>query len=106
MNVYEGMYIFPEDVNDDVLEDGIKAAREEIEKLGGQVDSVTRLGRRGFARMLRKKEAGLYVVIGFQLDGDKVQALNNRYKLTDKIFRTQIVRVRQTETAEPAATEA
>lgn len=106
MNLYEGLYIFPEGAEEEALEDGVKLAREEIEKLGGAVESVTRLGKRAFARELDRQSSGVFVVILFRLDGDKIKALNARYKLTDKIFRTQIVRVRersgeeQTETAD------
>lgn len=101
MNEYEGMFIFPESLKDEVLEEQLGHVRAEIEKLGGAVDSVTRLGKRNFARLLaRRHSAGHYVVILFRLAGDRVSALRERLKLGGEVFRVQILR------REPAAAAA
>ncbi len=93
MNEYEGMFIFPESLNDEALETGIGRVRGEIEKLGGAVDSVTRLGKRAFARPLaRRHTAGYYVVINFKLAGDQIAPLRERLKLGGEVFRFQFVR--------------
>lgn len=104
MNSYEGMYIFPGDLGEDELEAAVKVARDEIEKLGGAVQSVTKLGKRALARKLEKHESGHFFVITFELEGDRVQDLNNRYKLTDEVFRVQIVRAPKPK-SEPAAAQ-
>ena len=93
MNYYEGMFIFPEDCKDDRLDEALNKVKEEIQNLGGQVDSVTRIGRRGFARPMKKKTAGQYVVMGLQIDGTKLTALHNRLNLkNDEVFRVQFVK--------------
>jgi len=92
LKTYEGMFIFVESLKDDALEAAIKDVRDEIEKLGGNVDNTARLGRRTFARLQAKHhKAGHYVVFGFQMDPLKVQALNARIKLKDDVLRVQIV---------------
>lgn len=100
MNRYEGLYIFPESVREEALDDVLGRAKEEIEKLGGQVDSTIRLGRRTFARRMNKQGAGYYAVISFTLAGDKVGALQERYKLAGEVFRVQINRAPEPEEAE------
>lgn len=91
MSMYEGMFIFPKALSDESLEEVIGAVSEEITKLGGTVKSATRLGRRPFARPLKKQDSGHYAVIVFELDGRSISALKARYKLMDSIMRVQIV---------------
>jgi ribosomal protein S6 len=59
--MYEGLFIFPEMLEDEQLDQAIDAVKTEIEKLGGSLESSTRLGKRSFARPMRKKKAGIYV---------------------------------------------
>lgn len=100
MNLYEGMYIFPEEMEEDAIEESIKKVAKEIERFGGNVKSTARLGKRKFARRIEKRDYGYYVVMTFELDGQKVQPLKKRYGLFDDLLRVQIVRA---ESEEPAA---
>lgn len=102
MNKYEAMIIYPESLKDEALEAAFEKVAGEIEKLGGTVENKTRLGRRSFARPLKKHTGGQYAVIGFFLDGAKVAALQARFRLNEEIFRVQIVRA--TEAPVEAAT--
>ncbi len=92
MKRYEGMFIFPERMKEEPLEAAIKAVNNEIEKAGGTVTATTRLGRRGFARRLKRETAGHYVVITFELDPAKLQPLSERWRLMSDLFRFQVVR--------------
>lgn len=92
MNKYEAMIILPESVKDSELEAELDRAAEEIKKLGGTIESKTRLGKRAFARKMGKQESGHYVIVTFSLDADKIQPLLARYKLTDNVFRVQILK--------------
>lgn len=100
MNQYEGMFIFPETIREEGLEEVVGHAKAEIEKLGGAVLSTIRLGKRTFARCLRKQGSGHYVVIGFQLGADRVSALQERFKLAGETFRVQINRASESPKAE------
>jgi len=102
MSKYEAMIIFPESMKDKELADTFEAVAGEIEKLGGIVENKTRLGRRAFARPMKKHVAGQYAVLGFSLGGDKIAPLRARLKLNEEIFRVQIVRA----TEVPAETAA
>lgn len=91
MKKYEAMIIFREDLKDTDWDGAVELVRAEIEKLGGKVASSTRLGKREFARPMQKQQAGHYGLIAFQLDGDKVAALQARLKLDEQVFRVQVV---------------
>ncbi|MGE4488658.1 MAG: 30S ribosomal protein S6 [Kiritimatiellales bacterium] len=97
--MYEGLFIFPEMLEDEQLDQAIDAVKTEIEKLGGSLESSTRLGKRSFARPMRKKKAGIYVVIMFRLGGGQIDALKHRLKLATNVFRAQFMKKEETEAA-------
>ena len=97
MNKYEAMFIFPESLKN--VEEALENARGEIKKYGGEVESATRLGKRMFARKLKKQEAGQYVIVTFQLPADRVKTLITRFKMNEEIFRVQIIRAPATTAA-------
>ncbi len=88
---YEGLFIFPETLDEAQLDQAIEAVKTELEKLGGKLESSTRLGKRPFARPLRKKKGGFYVVIMFRLDGAQIDAFKHRLKLATNVFRAQFI---------------
>ncbi len=92
MNRYEAMFILPESIPDEELKDVMESLCDEIKKLDGEIESQTRLGKRPFAKKLKKDAAGHYAIVTFKLPGEKVAALQARYKLNERIFRVQIVR--------------
>jgi len=103
LNRYEGMFIFAADVGADDVDAALEEVTNEIKKLEGEVESATRLGKKSFARPLKKQEAGQYAVVHFRFDGKRLDALRARYKLNEKVLRTQIVRLQeQEEVGEPA----
>jgi len=99
MNLYEGMFIFPDRLKEEEIDGVLKIARGEIERLGGVVVSATRLGRRAFARPIRKTNNGHYAVVSFECGPDKIPSLHARFKLNEDVLRVQFVRAQ----AEPAA---
>ena len=89
--LYEGLFIFPETLDEEGLDQAIEGVKEELEKLGGAIESTTRMGKKAFARPLKKQKAGLYVVMMFNIDGTKLDAFKARLKLTTNVFRHQFV---------------
>jgi len=87
---YEGLIILSQPVDEQTLEDKLDKIRAEITKQGGAVEHTTRMGRQTFARRLKKKDAGFYVLITFTLDPAKIATLHERYKLNEDVFRVQI----------------
>ena len=95
MRTYEALVIFPETLKDDAVGTAVNRVRTEIDKLGGRVSAATVLGKRQFSRTLKKLEAGHYVRVTFDLEPDKLVALQARYRLIEQVFRVQIVRQEQ-----------
>ena len=94
MKKYDGLYIFAGQAKDDVLEGQIAKAVAEVTRLGGNILSQEVLGKRAFARPMRKRESGVYVQVRFELDPpSKVSELVNRYRLVEEVFRVQILAV-------------
>jgi len=93
MNKYEAMIIFPDSLKEESLDEALEKVAAEIEKSGGTVNAKTRIGRRSFARPMDKQTGGQYMVLTFQLEGEKIAALQARFKLNEDIFRAQVVRV-------------
>ncbi|MDZ8119003.1 30S ribosomal protein S6 [Pontiella agarivorans] len=102
MNTYEGLFIFPEALDEEGLDQAIGRVKEELEKLGGSIDSAVRMGKKTFARALKKQKAGLYVNITFKLEGEKVDTFKSRLKLTTNVFRHQFVVAEGAEVAQEA----
>lgn len=93
MKTYDGLYIFASSAKDDVLDKHLERARGEITRLGGNVLKMETLGKRAFARAMRKRDSGIYVKIRFELDPAQVATLNARYLLIEEVFRVQILAV-------------
>jgi ribosomal protein S6 len=100
--LYEGLFIFPDGLAEEGLDQAIDRVKEELEKLGGTIESTTRMGKKTFARPLKKQKAGLYVVIMFNLEGTKIDAFKARLKLTTNVFRHQFVEASVVEAAQEA----
>ena len=100
--LYEGLFIFPETLDEEGLDLSVARVKEELEKLGGTLESTTRMGKKNFARPLKKQKAGFYVVLMFKLEGAKIDALKQRLKLSTNVFRAQFVVATESEVAQEA----
>jgi len=87
---YEGLIILSQPVDEQTLEDKLDKIRAEITKQGGAVEHTTRMGRQTFARRLKKKDTGFYILLTFTLEPAKITTLLERYKLNEDVFRVQI----------------
>ena len=93
MKKYDALYIFVGVSKDDALEANLAKALGEISRLGGNVIAQDSLGRRTFARPMKKRESGVYVKVRFELDPSKLEELVNRYHLVEEVFRVQFLAV-------------
>jgi small subunit ribosomal protein S6 len=95
--LYEGLFIFPETMDEEALEMGIARVKEELEALGGSLESTTRVGKKNFARPMNKQKAGHYVVMMIKIDGSQLVAFKKRLTLASDVFRSQIVLAEEVE---------
>ncbi|OVE82489.1 30S ribosomal protein S6 [bacterium M21] len=65
----------------------VKEFEAVIGELGGTNISSESLGRKQFASPIKKKSAGTYWDLTFDMDEDKVEDLKKRYKLTQQVLR-------------------
>lgn len=93
MKKYDALYIFVGIAKDDALEANLEKALAEVTRLGGNVLEKVQLGKRMFARPMKKREAGVYVKVRLELGPAKVDELVKRYKLVEEVFRVQILAV-------------
>ena len=100
--LYEGFFIFPETLGEEQLDQAIDTVKAELEKLGGSLESTTRLGKRSFARPMKKNKAGIYTIIMFRLDGLKIPSLKHRLKLGTNVFRAHFVKKEESEVVQEA----
>ena len=93
MKTYDALYIFVGISKDDVLEANLEKALAEITRLGGNVIAKDSLGKRAFARSMKKRDSGVYVKVRFEIDPLKIKELVNRYRLVEEVFRVQFLAV-------------
>ena len=93
MKKYDALYIFVGIAKDDALEANLEKALAEVTRLGGNVVTKDSLGKRGFARPMKKRENGVYVKVRFEFDPQKIDELVKRYQLVEEVFRVQILAV-------------
>ncbi len=89
--IYEGMFILPKTLTDDQLDGALESIRQDVARFEGDVKNTVRLGKRPFARTMKKQDSGYYYVLDFDLDGSRITPLKNRLKLNENVFRVQIV---------------
>ncbi len=100
--LYEGLFIFPETLDEEGLDMAVARVKEELEKLGGTLESTTRMGKKNFARPMKKQKAGFYVMLVFKLEGAKIDAFKKRLKLATDVFRAQFVLAEEAEALQEA----
>lgn len=91
MNTYELMYIIPSQSSDEEKEAQIALVNSMIEKDGGKIESVERVGNRRLAYEIAKKREGYYVLVNFTADAKVPNKLGSLLAITDNIMRYIIV---------------
>ena len=91
MRTYEAVFI----LDDRRYEDGGEAFAKDvvnlIEQLGGRLLERNPMGRRQFARPIRKRNSGIYWDFILDMSPEKVAAFKERYRLDETVFRLQVM---------------
>lgn len=91
MNSYELMYIIPSQSTDEDKEALIALVNGMIEKDGGKIESVERIGNKKLAYEIEKKREGYYVLVNFTADANVPNKLGALLSITTGIMRHIIV---------------
>ena len=91
MNNYELMYIIPSQSTDEDKEALIASVNGMIEKDGGKIESVERIGNKKLAYAIEKRREGYYVLVNFTADAKVPNTLGSLLAITNGIMRYIIV---------------
>ena len=91
MKNYELMYIIPSQSSDEEKESLIAQVNGMIEKDGGKIESVERVGNKKLAYEIQKKREGFYVLVNFTSDANVPNRLGSLLAITNNILRYIIV---------------
>ncbi len=91
MNTYEMMYIIHSQSSDEDKEAMIAKVNGMIEKDGGKIESVERIGNRKLAYEIEKKREGYYVLVNFTAEASVPNKLGALLSITTGIMRYIIV---------------
>lgn len=90
MKTYEAVVILDERH----VEDGGEAFAADVEgvigTLGGKLVEKKALGRKTFAREIKKKKSGIYWQFVLELSPEKVAELQERYRLNQMVMRLEV----------------
>ena len=88
---YELMYIIPSQSTDEEKEALIASVNGMIEKDGGTIESVERIGNKKLAYAINKKREGFYVLTNFTANPNMPNKLGKLLAITNNIMRYIIV---------------
>ena len=91
MKSYELMYIIPTQSSEEDKEAQIALVNSMIEKDGGKIESVERLGNKKLAYEIEKKREGFYVLVNFTAEASVPNKLGSLLSITNNIMRHIIV---------------
>ncbi len=85
------MYIIPSQSSDEEKEALIAQVNGMIEKDGGKIESVERVGNKKLAYEIQKMREGYYVLVNFTSDAKVPNRLGSLLSITNNILRYIIV---------------
>ncbi len=91
MKHYELMYILPVKAGseeDSALVDKVRAM---LQNEGATITSETNLGKKKLAYPIKSLRHGSYILVEFDLPAEKLNRLNNWFRLSTEILRSQII---------------
>jgi ribosomal protein S6 len=91
LKTYDSMFIFEETLRDEALDQVLDNVNGEIKRVGGEITASRILGRRTFARPMKKRESGVYVRLILSLPSDQIATLRHRLAIREDVVRAQIV---------------
>jgi len=89
LKTYEGLFIFDTAGKEEVSKELVDKIQKEIERAGGRVAKVQRMGARPFARDTRQRSSGYYVNFIFDAPPKAVAELDAKLHLETEVFRWQ-----------------
>ena len=92
MNLYEAMYILDPDLDEEALKKVVSVIETTITDNDGKVEDSRTEGKKQLAYPVKKKMQKNHLLMDFSIEPDKIDKLNNIFKLNENIFRVMITR--------------
>ena len=90
MKKYETIVIIDERrIKDDGKEFLAEIGKIITDKLGGKLIESVVMGKKQFAREIKKRKTGVYLSIVHEMEPDKISLLSENYKLNETVLRMQ-----------------
>lgn len=101
--IYETMYILRPDLAEDAAAAAIAKFENFLRDQGAEAVESQNLGKRRLAQPIKKQRDGIYVLLNYKAQGNKVAALERSMRLTEDVIRYLTVKqeVSSEEAAEP-----
>lgn len=90
MKTYEAVFVLDERKFDDQGEAFSQEIVKRIQDLGGRLRDRVAMGRKQFARPVRKLNAGVYWDFVFDLAANQVEPFKEVYRLNDAVLRSEV----------------
>lgn len=91
MKTYEGLFIFSSSLKDEERKQALEKVYEVLTNAQANVLGKEELGRRSFARPIKKRHSGYYVRVLFESDPQAITKLIARFKLNNDVLRIQLL---------------
>lgn len=91
MKTYEAVVILNERQVDDGGEELSRDFASHVESLGGRILQNNNMGRRYFARPIKKQKSGIYLNFIFEINPSGIKLVSERYSLNPAVFRVGIL---------------
>lgn len=90
MKTYETVFVLDERQFDDQGEAFSQQVEKRIKELGGRLRDRVAMGRKQFARPVKKLNAGIYWDFVFDLEPENITLFKETYRLTDSVLRSEV----------------
>ena len=92
MNKYELLYIISCDAPEETREAIIKKFSDMVEKDGGKVESIEKIGMKKFAYPIQDKQEGFYVLMNFESNPTLLREMEQQMALTEYFVRKMFIK--------------
>ncbi|MBF0253945.1 MAG: 30S ribosomal protein S6 [Candidatus Omnitrophica bacterium] len=92
MKAYEGMFILDTRIQSAATKEAVGFVSETIEKEGGRVLAAEEWGKKRMAYLVRGHADGFYLLVNFEIAGEKIARLKLLYQLNERILKFLILR--------------
>src|ERR1043166_4417834 len=99
MRHYEALYIVDAELDEEKLEPIVEKYKKIVTDMGGTVADAAKWeqGRRRLAYEIDKRREGIYILMTFEAGAEVPKELERVFKISDDVFRHQIVRTDEDE---------